>query len=212
MELELFRTSWEKLDKKLQSAALFNEKLLENIISTRVVTTVDKIKRLYLGFYLVLIVEIVFLIALFIGNPFDFKYKLQFLPYALLMTGVIVAFVNLISIDKAIRKLSPGVRIDHYLKSIVSIYEKNQRFEKWFGIIFLSVGLLVPLSFLPQRIERYGLMRGLLDQLIALTVVLGFYIAALKLGAFKNPYKDKLQRDLNEWNELRSLVNGMTME
>src|SRR5687767_11340453 len=137
MELELLRTSWEKLDKKLRSTALFNEKLLENIISSRVGTTVDKIKRLYLGFYFVLTLEFIFLIALFIGNPFDFKYKLQFLPYAFLMIGVIIAFINLTSIDRAIRRLSPEGRIDHYLKSIVSIYEKNQRFEKWFGIIFL---------------------------------------------------------------------------
>ena len=212
MELELFRASWERLDKKLQSAALFNEKLLENIISSRVATTVDKIKRLYLGFYLVLIAEIIFLIAFFIGNPFDFKYNLQFLPYTFLMIGVIIAFINLISIDRAIRKLSPGGRIDHYLKSIVSIYEKNQRFEKWFGIIFLSIGLLVPLSFLPQKIERYGLTKGLLDQFIALAVVLGCYVLALKLGAFKNPYRDKLQKDLAEWNELRSLASGMTTE
>ncbi len=209
MELELFRTSWEKLDKKMQSAALFNEKLLENIISSRVVTTVDKIKRLYLGFYVVLTLEIVFLIALFIGNPFDFKYKLQFLPYGLLMIGVVVAFINLISLDKAIRKLSPGVRVDHYLKGIVSIYEKNQRFEKWFGMIFLSVGLLTSLSFLPQKIERYGLTKGLLDQFIALAIVLGLYIIAFKLGAFKNRYKDKLQKDLTEWNELKSLVSRM---
>jgi hypothetical protein len=212
MELELLRTSWEKLDRKLQNTALFNEKLLENIISSRVGTTVDKIKRLYLGFYFVLTLEIIFLIALFIGNPFDFKYRLQFLPYVFLMIGVIVALINLISIDRAIRNLSPGGRIDQYLKNIVSIYEKNQRFEKWFGIIFLSVGLLVPLSFLPQKIERYGLTRGLLDQLIALAVVLGCYVIALKLGAFKNPYKDKLQRDLAEWNELKSLASRMTTE
>ncbi|HKZ38336.1 MAG TPA: hypothetical protein VJ184_11835, partial [Chryseolinea sp.] len=64
----------------------------------------------------------------------------------------------------------------------------------------------------PQKIERYGLTKGLLDQFIALAVVLGCYVLALKLGAFKNPYRDKLQKDLAEWNELRSLASGMTTE
>lgn len=212
MELELFKKSWENLDRKMQNAALFNQKLLESIISSRVMTTVDKIKRLYKGFYLVLVVEMIFLIALFLGNPFDFKYTLQFVPYVLLFIGVIVAFINLIYIDKAIGKLSPGSKIDSYVNGIVSIYNRNQRFEKWFGVIFLSVGLLVPLSFLPHKLERLGIAKGLLDLGIMMSVVLILYVVAFKLGAFKNPYKNKLEQDLEEWNKLKALANGMTKE
>ena len=44
MELEVLKQSWERLDKKIQHAAFFNQTLVERIISSRVITTVDKIK------------------------------------------------------------------------------------------------------------------------------------------------------------------------
>lgn len=212
MELELLMESWKVIDKKIQKAAVFNHKLLERIIASRVTTTVGNIKRLYSGFYVVLSVELIFLTALFAGNPFDFKYDLQFVPYALLSAGVVIAFINLIHIDRSIHRLSPDASIGHYLRSIVSIYNRNKRFEKWFGTILFSIGLLVPISFLPQKIERYGVTRGLLDCGIMISVTLILYIIAFKLGAFKNHYKDKLERDLAEWEELKTLASEIDSE
>jgi len=175
-------------------------------------TTVDKIKRLYNLFYVVLTLEVVVLIAIFIGNPFDFKYTIQFVPYMLLLTGVVIAFLNLLHISRSIDKLSAGSRMDHYLKGIVSIYNQNTRFEKWFGVIFLSVGLLIPLSFLPQKLDRVGLTRALMDTAIMMSMTLIFYIAAFKLGAFKNTHKDKLEKDLAEWKKLKELADEMQGE
>jgi hypothetical protein len=206
MELEALKMSWDRLDKKIQHATLFNEKLVEHIVSSKVTTTVDKIKRLYTSFYAVLSTEMIFIVAVFIGNPFDFKYKLQYVPFALLFICVGFAFVNLINIHKAIRNISPGTRIDHYITGIVSICNRNQRFEKWFGIIFFSVGLLIPVSFLPQKIERLGMSKGIADLGISLGIVLILYFVAYKVGAFKSPYKEKLQKHLEEWNELQSLA------
>jgi hypothetical protein len=209
MEIELLKKSWESLDKRMQNAATFNEKLVETIISSRAMTTVDKIKKLYASFYVVLTVELIFLIALFLGNPFDFQYEVQYVPYALILVGVIIAFVNLIHIHKGIRNLSPGIKIDQYLRSIISIYDRNKRFEKWFGMIFLSVGLLVPFSFLPTKIDRLGLSGALIDTGIMISITLIIFLVAHKLGAFNNPYKDQLQKDLKEWSELKGLVNAM---
>jgi hypothetical protein len=209
MELELLKKSWESMDKRMQNAATFNEKLVETIISSRAMTTVDKIKRLYSSFYVVLTLELLFLVALFFGNPFDFRYKIQYVPYALILVGVIIAFVNLIHIHKRISNLSPGIRIDQYLKGIISIYDRNKRFEKWFGMIFLSVGLLVPFSFLPTKIDRLGLSGALIDTGIMISVSLIIFLVAHKLGLFNNPHKDKLQKDLKEWGELKGLVSAM---
>jgi hypothetical protein len=209
MELEVLKKSWDSLDKRMQQATTFNERLVESIISSRVMTTVDKIKRLYNSFYVVLTIEIVLLIGIILGNPFDFKYKLQYLPYGLLLIGVIIAFLNLLHLTRSIRNLSPGLRIDHYLKGIVSIYDRNKRFEKWFGVILLSIGLLVPFSFLPKKLERMGLSGALIDTAIMISISLIIYIIAFKLGAFKNRYKEKLQKDLDEWKELKALAGGM---
>jgi hypothetical protein len=211
MELDVLKKSWESLDKKVQQATAFNHKLVESIISSRVTTTVDKIKKMNNFFFIVLTIEIVLLIAIFLGNPFDFRYTLQYVPFGLLLIGIGIAFVNLTKISSALRELSPGSStIDHYLKSIVSIYDRNKRFEKWFGVIFLSTGLVVPFAFLPQKLDRMSLSGALLDTGIMITVTLIIYIAAFKFGAFKNPHKEKLERDLAEWNELKALANEIS--
>jgi hypothetical protein len=209
MELELLKKSWEDLNKKIQRASNFNQELVANIVASRTLTTVDKIKKMYAGFYFVLTLEIIVLIAILIGNPFDFRYKIQFLPYILLLIGVIVAFVNLRHVSTSIDRLSIGGRIDLYLKGIISVYDKNKRVEKWFGISFLSVGLLVPFSFLPHKIERMGLPGALLDVAIMISVSLVLYVLAFKLGAFRNRHKEKLEKDLADWEELKTLASGM---
>lgn len=209
MELDALKKSWEQLDKRIQHATTLNQKLIETIISSRVITTVDKIKRLYNFFYIVLMIEVIFLVAILFGNPFDFNYWAQYIPYSLLLVGVIIAFFNLRHISIRIRKLSPDNKIDRYVKEIVSLYDQNKRYEKWFGIILLSIGLTVPFSFLPAKIERMGLSGALFDIAIMTTISLVLYLVAFKLGAFKNPYKEKLKRDLAEWEELKLLVNEM---
>ncbi len=212
MELELLKKSWDNLSKRIEHTATFNEKLVDHIISSRVATTLDKINRLYNGFYVILAIEVVVLIAILLGNPFDFRYNIQYIPYGLLLIGVIIAFFNLLHIHRSIRKLSPDNRIDQYLKSIGAIYDRNKRFEKWFGVIFLSIGLLVPFSFLPTKIDRMGLVGALTDTSIMVAINLIIFIVAIKLGAFKNRYRMQLEKDLKEWKELKALAEGMEKE
>jgi tryptophan-rich sensory protein len=209
MELEVLKKSWASLNEKFQHTTTFNQKLIESIISSRAFTTVDRIKRMYTGFYIVLTVEIVVLVAILVGNPFDFQYNLQFLPYALLLIGVIIAFMNLRHLSSAINKLSARSTIDLYLKGIVSIYDQNKRYEKWFGVSLLAVGLLVPFSFLPQKLERMNLTAALADTAIMISISLVLYVAAFKLGAFKNRHKESLQKDLADWEELKVLADEM---
>jgi hypothetical protein len=209
MELDALKKSWEQLDKRVQHATALNQKLVETIISSRVMTTVDKIKRLYNSFFIVLLIEVIFLGSILFGNPFDFRHWAQNIPYSLLLGGVIIAFFNLLHISRGIKKLSADTKIDRYVKGIVSLYDQNKRFEKWFAIILFSIGLTVPFSFLPTKIERMGLSGALLDIAIMISITGGIYLIALKLGAFKHPYKDKLKRDLVEWEELKALADEM---
>jgi hypothetical protein len=210
MELEMLKQSWERLDKKIQHAAFFNQTLVERIMSSRIITTVDKIKRLYNGFYVVLSVETIALLGILAGNPFDFKYTLQYLPYLLLLIGVIIAFFNLLHISRSIARLSAKSAIDHYVKEIVAIYDRNKRFEKWFGLSFLAVGFLVPFSFLPNKIARVGVVGALIDTAIMILISWIMFIAAFKFGLFKNRHKEKLQKDLEDWKELKALASEMT--
>jgi dolichol kinase len=209
MELETFRKSWEQLNTRLMQTEAFNQKLVENIITTRVVTTVDKIKRLHNSYFIVLSLELICFVALFIGNPFDFKYRIQFVPFVILLIGVVIAFANLVQVTRTVNRLSPGARIDQYLSSVIRIYDRNKRFERWFGIIFLSMGLIIPFSFLPPKIERLGLTGALGDTAIMIGVNVVLYVIAFKLGLFNNPHKTRLEKDLAEWNELKALSEKM---
>jgi hypothetical protein len=206
MELDAIKKSWAALDKRMQKTADFNTKVLDRIISQRALTTVDKIKRLNLFFYTVLLIELTVFVAILIGNPFDFQYTVQYIPYGLLFIAVLIAFINLFTLDKVIRRLAPDIRIDQYIMQIVSAYDRNKRFEKWFGIIFLLIGLLVPFSFLPNKMTTVGVWQAIGDTAIMILVSLTIYALAFKLGAFRNPHKRKLQQDLKDWNELRQLV------
>jgi len=209
MELDALKKSWENLDRRVQQTVMFNERLVENIVSSRVTTTVDGINRLYNAFYVVLTIEVIFLVGILFGNPFDFRYTLQYVPYGLLLPGVIMAFINLLQISKSIRQISTGQRIDLYVKGIVSIYDRNIKFERWFGIIFLFIGLTIPFSFLPNKLERMGLSGAIGDTAIMIGVTLTMYTIAFRFGAFKNRHKEKLERDLKEWNKLKELVGKM---
>jgi hypothetical protein len=209
MELELLKEQWDRMNRKIQQTEKLNLKLVESIISARVLTTVDKIKRMYFSFYLLLIIEAVFLIGILFGNPFDFSYRIQYLPYLLIFIGVLVAFVNLVKIHSAINKLSPSKSIGEYLKKIVSVYDRNKRFEKWFGAILFFVGSLVPFSFLPHKLERLGIVGALLDIAIMFSITLLLYGAAYKLGAFKNRHKQKLEQELIELEQLKALTNSI---
>lgn len=96
--------------------------------------------------------------------------------------------------------------IGAFLKKILDSYERNKIVEKWFGMIFLSIGLMVPLSFLPQKIEKNGLSSALLETALMMGITLLLYFLAFRFGAFKNRNKEKFSKDLAELNELKAMA------
>jgi cytochrome c-type biogenesis protein CcmH/NrfG len=79
-------------------------------------------------------------------------------------------------------------------------------------VILLSVGLLVPFSFLPQKMERVGFWSALGDIVAMVAITLLLYFLAFKFGAFKNRHKIKLEKHLADWNELKRLSNDLQHE
>jgi hypothetical protein len=209
MDLELLKSSWENIEKRMHHTQAFNEHIIESVIASRVSTTTDRIKASYRSFYFVLGVEIFALTAVLAGNPFDFIYNYQFIPFALLLCGVVVALVNLVGLHKSINSLSPDMRIDNYLKGILSVYEKNKKFEKWFAIILLSIGLMVPFSFLPGKLEKMSPTNALLDTAIPVAISAILFIVAMKAGLFRNRNKERLEKELNEWTKLKTLAMSL---
>lgn len=209
MELEELKTAWGMYDKRILSSQTITQKLIESMIKERSVSRVERLKKQYFGFFVLLIIEAGFMLAILFGNPFDFKYQVQFLPFLLLLTGIIVAFINLTRYYEKISQPLTNKNIGTFLKSILDFYEKNKTYEKWFGLILLSIGFLVPLSFLPPKIEKYGILKGLLDTAIPMAISLLLYFLAFKIGAFRKRHKENFKSDLEEYNELKEMSNEL---
>ena len=205
MNLEELKSAWQIYDKKIQATQAINEKLIESMIRERSMSRVSLIRTQYHAFFFMLAVELIVMVAIFAGNPFDFKYQLQFIPYGLLSIGIVIAFLNLLKLYRKLNGFLPGYSIGGFLKNILETYEQNKVFEKWFGIIFLSIGFIVPLSFLPQKMEKNSLTTALLETGMLMAGTLLLYLLAFRLGAFKNRNKEKFGKDLAELNELKAM-------
>ena len=205
MNLEELKSAWQVFDKKIQSTQAINEKLIESMIRERSMSRVSAIKRQYHFFLVMLIVEVIVLISILLGNPFDFKYQLQFVPYVLITVGVIVAFFNILKLYRKLDGPVSNFSIGDFLKTIIETYDKNKVFEKWFGVILMSIGFIIPLSFLPKKIANKGIALAVLETAILMAVTLLLYFIAFKLGAFRNRQKEKLIDDLAELNELKAM-------
>src|SRR5688572_11655462 len=96
MNIEDIKTEWKQFNRQLESSQRLNEHLLTSMLKERSRSRVSKIRRDNIIYLVLMFANLAFLAAIFIGNPFDFKYSLQYAPYALLAGGVILAVVALV--------------------------------------------------------------------------------------------------------------------
>jgi hypothetical protein len=205
MNLEQMKTEWQQYDHQLSKTNRLNEQLIESMIRERSRSRVDWIRKesMLLLFYMTGVT--LFLVAIFAGNPFDFRFTWQYVPYGILATGVLMAIVSLV---KNIRNFDVDInRVDlfSFLNRTIDGYEKNKKLESWFGVIILSAGLLTVFSFLPNKMETKSLNRALIETAVAAIPILLVYFLAFRLGAFKNRRKEAFENDLKELKELKAM-------
>jgi hydrogenase-4 membrane subunit HyfE len=153
-----------------------------------------------------MILNLVLIAAIFWGNPFDFKYTAQYIPYGLLAIGVLMAIVALIKSFQSFNVDINSMSLENFLTKTLYEYDKNRKIETWFGRIILSAGLLTALSFLPKKLENKDLWQALAETAFSVLITLIIYFIAFKAGAFKNRKKEGFENDLKEWNELKGIA------
>jgi ABC-type uncharacterized transport system permease subunit len=205
MELEELKKDWKVFEAKIEKSIEINDRLIESMIRERSVSRISKMKNQYMALFIIMSIEAIFLVAILLGNPFDFKEKWQFLPYLGLIIGVVMAIISILKLYKKLDFDFGAVNTSIFLIKILEYYKKNKVYEKWFGILILLNGFLLPLSFLPKKIERYGLQRGLLDTGIMMAFTFLIYIIAIRMGAFRNRHEEKMKSDLQEYDTLKSI-------
>ena len=205
MNIDEIKTEWKQYSIKLEISQRLNEHLILSMLKERSRSRVSKIIRNNTIYLVLMLATLVFLIAIFAGNPFDFKYWLQYIPYGILFIGVLLAVISLVKSLKSFTTNINNLTLDSFLKRTIAEYEKNKKIEHWFGIIIFSAGILTAFSFLPKKLEHKELWPAIGETAISILITIAVYFIAFKLGAFKNKNKEEFENDLKEWNELKNI-------
>ncbi len=209
MNMDQLKTDWQRYNQKLELSQQLNEKLILSMIKERSRSRITKIRRDSVLFMILMTITLGFLTAIFAGNPFDFKYTLQYFPYAILATGVLLSILSLLKSLQNFNVNINNVSLDTFLKKIIDGYEKNKKMETWFGIIIMCAGALTALSFFPNKLENKPLLQALVETAVSMGVAVVIYFAAFKSGVFKNRKKEGFENDLKELNELKTLSSEL---
>ena len=205
MNIDEFKTEWKQYSKKLEVSQRLNEHLILSMLKERSRSRVSKIRRNNTVYLVLMLLTLLFLAAIFAGNPFDFKYRLQYIPYGILFIGVLLAIISLVKSFKTFTTNINSVSLDNFLKRTIEEYDKNKKIERWFGVIIFSAGLLTAFSFLPKKLEHKEFWQAIGETAVSMLITIAIYFIAFKLGAFKNKNKEEFENDLKEWNELKNI-------
>jgi hypothetical protein len=204
MSIEEMKTAWELYNRKLVASQKLNQQMVVGILKERSRSRVSRIrKENFVQLALMLIIS-AFLIALLIGNPFDFRYTLQYVPYTILLIGVLLAIG---SIYKSLRQLDVNLNKENlgvFLHKTIREYEKNRKRNGWFGMIIFFAGTLTIFSFLPHKLAHKNIWQALAETGINLGITACIYLIAYRLGAFRERRREGFESDLKEWEGLKA--------
>ncbi|HRP58097.1 hypothetical protein [Agriterribacter sp.] len=210
MNIDQLKADWQRYHQKLELSQRLNEQLMHSMLKERSRSRVAKIRRDNMIYMILMMMNLVILTAIFAGNPFDFKYSLQYIPYGILTTGVLLALVSLFKSLQSFNVNLNHVDIERFLKKTITELEKSRKMERWFGTTIVAAGVLTALSFLPNKLQNKSPGQAWIETVIIMAVTVVIYIIAFKLGAFKNRKKEDFENDLKELNALKAIASELS--
>src|ERR671912_1697565 len=96
MNVDHLKTEWAKYNAKLSQTKQLGEQLITSMLRERSRSRISGIRRANTFYLLLMCLVFGLLIAIFAGNPFDFRYQWQYAPYGLLLLGVSVTIGSLV--------------------------------------------------------------------------------------------------------------------
>lgn len=209
MNLEQLKTEWQHYNKRLSFSKRLADSVILSMLKERSRSRVSKIRRenwMYMGLMTGILVFIGGIVA---GNPFDFQYKLQYAPYAVLAIGVLLAIMSLITSLRNFDININNVNLDIFLKRTIAECEKSKKRQGVFGMIMLLASVATAFSFLPKKLQHKELLPALAETALMIGISLLMYFFAFRLGAFKDRKKEAFENDLRELNELKALSSEL---
>ncbi len=209
MNIEQLKTEWQHYNQTLSVSQRLNEQIIQSMIKERSRSRVSRIRRQTMVYMILMMLNLVLFAAIFAGNPFDFKYTVQYIPFGILTIGVFMAMYSLFKTLQRFNVNMNHVSLEHFLKATIEEFEKNKKMETWFGSIIFAAGTLTVFSFLPKKLENKGFWPALGETAISIAIILVIYFVAYKLGAFKNRKKEGFENDLKELEELKAISSDL---
>lgn len=206
MNIEQLKAEWRQYDQKLALSGRLNEQFVLSMLKERSRSRVARIRRDNMACLVIMIINLVLLGCIFAGNPFDFQYTWQYMPYGILTVGILLVILSLYKSLQTFNVNLNNVNLGAFLRKTIAEYSKSKKIQTWCRIITFSGGVLTVVSFLPGKVVNKGLWLALGETGIILAVTLLLYFAAFKSGMFKNRKKEEFENDLKEWGELKKVA------
>ncbi|MBC8051453.1 MAG: hypothetical protein H7Y13_00130 [Sphingobacteriaceae bacterium] len=214
MKLDELKAAWQQYDVKLKSTQDLSNKIITSMISERSLSRLSKVKRTYfwgftqMGFWLFIG------IAILVGNPFDYKQVIEYVPVAIYCTCLAILILGMARVYLQMLKIDINHESLHKsLETIINLCEKpNKFFDRTIHLLIFSSTVLFPLSFLPRQILRSGWAEAIVGTLIAIAVSVTLIFIAYKLGVFEEQHAEKFKNDLKELDELKAISNELQRE
>jgi len=205
MNIEQIKSEWSGYNARLEATEKLNDVIITSMLKERSRSRVTAIRRSNRAYLVWMLLVLAMLFAVITGNPFDFTYSWQFIPYWILVAGVLLTTASLIQSLKNLGAEINKVDLSSFLINTIRAYEMKRKIESWFVVLIFSGGLLTVISFLPKKLQHKSLAQSLLETTIGVAVTLCIYLVAFKAGAFKRRKQAAFENDLAELNELKAL-------
>lgn len=207
MNLTELKTAWNEYDGKIKTVRNLNDKIVQSMIRERSGSRLSRIENLYRLSFVSNGIWILLIIAVLVGNPFDFTHPAQFIPVAMVGGCLIILTGMCLSSYLRLKKVDLYHQtVEESIRKIIPILENPWKYIRLNIAAMMLAALSFPLSFLPRAIQSVGIWQALVYELIpmiALAIVI--YFIGFKGGLLSERYAGKFKADLSELEELKSI-------
>lgn len=211
--LDELKTAWKTYDKKIERSRVLSDRLIVSMIREKSQSRLTRVRRNYQMGVGYMLFWFILGMTVIIGNPFDFKQMTEYLPIAVYCLCVLVLGAAMLKTSLQLQNIKiADSNLQEALLNITEILRKYNRPGKFLGLtlkILLSTAVLFPLSFLQRKVENEGLISGLLETLLAMSISGAMIIIAQKAGAFREKNSTKFDEYHRELQELRALSDEL---
>ena len=214
MNLDELKNSWKEYDTRLQSMQTLNEKLIVSLIKEKSKSRLSNVKRKYLIGIFYMAAWLILGGLIIVINPFDYKHTLEYIPMGVYCLSISILILVMIGTYQKLKNVeinqdSINNSLDRILE-VTSKYENPNKLASWtIRLLLISTTVLFPFSFLSRRIEKVGLLNGVVDTIIPILISSLILFIAHKLGVFKDVNSEKFKEYQREFKELKGLSDEL---